>query len=346
MKLRMLAPALLAAGLLIACRDNTPPAPTTPTAGNTGSGAQTALGRTVEKAMAEARTALEKENLELNGKEGGLHIGKHGIGSHDPNLPSAEITPSGDFILDGKTLAINDVQRAQVLDYRRRVLDVAGAGMSVGVKGADLGMQAAGEAMKGIFSGNMDQVEQRIQTEAKKLEADAKLICQQLTPLLQAQDALTAGLPEFKPYAGLEQADIDDCLKDGGTAVFTGNKRSATSQAQVQSEIRDGIRQSVRSAVQQATAAAGVAGAAATGGASNVSTVNGVRVLLPAGSIDTTTINGDTTIKVSNGLRVKLDGSGLEVNGERYPAPAHGSEVDLRESGTVRIDGKVVAARS
>lgn len=346
MKLRMLAPALLAAGLLIACRDNTPPAPTTPTAGNTGSGAQTALGRTVEKAMAEARTALEKENLELNGKEGGLHIGKHGIGSHDPNLPSAEITPSGDFILDGKTLAINDVQRAQVLDYRRRVLDVTGAGMSVGVKGADLGMQAAGEAMKGIFSGNMDQVEQRIQTEAKKLEADAKLICQQLTPLLQAQDALAAGLPEFKPYAGLEQADIDDCLKDGGTAVFTGNKRSATSQAQVQSEIRDGIRQSVRSAVQQATAAAGVAGAAATGGASNVSTVNGVRVLLPAGSIDTTTINGDTTIKVSNGLRVKLDGSGLEVNGERYPAPARGSEVDLRESGTVRIDGKVVAARS
>ena len=346
MKLRMLAPALLAAGRLIACRDNTPPAPTTPTAGNTGSGAQTALGRTVEKAMAEARTALEKENLELNGKEGGLHIGKHGIGSHDPNLPSAEITPSGDFILDGKTLAINDVQRAQVLDYRRRVLDVAGAGMSVGVKGADLGMQAAGEAMKGIFSGNMDQVEQRIQTEAKKLEADAKLICQQLTPLLQAQDALAAGLPEFKPYAGLEQADIDDCLKDGGTAVFTGNKRSATSQAQVQSEIRDGIRQSVRSAVQQATAAAGVAGAAATGGASNVSTVNGVRVLLPAGSIDTTTINGDTTIKVSNGLRVKLDGSGLEVNGERYPAPARGSEVDLRESGTVRIDGKVVAARS
>lgn len=346
MKLRMLAPALLAAGLLIACRDNTPPAPTTPTAGNTGSGAQTALGRTVEKAMAEARTALEKENLELNGKEGGLHIGKHGIGSHDPNLPSAEITPSGDFILDGKTLAINDVQRAQVLDYRRRVLDVAGAGMSVGVKGADLGMQAAGEAMKGIFSGNMDQVEQRIQTEAKKLEADAKLICQQLTPLLQAQDALAAGLPEFKPYAGLEQADIDDCLKDGGTAVFTGNKRSATSQAQVQSEIRDGIRQSVRSAVQQATAAAGVAGAAATGGASNVSTVNGVRVLLPAGSIDTTTINGDTTIKVNNGLRVKLDGSGLEVNGERYPAPARGSEVDLRESGTVRIDGKVVAARS
>ena len=346
MKLRMLAPALLAAGLLIACRDNTPPAPTTPTAGNTGSGAQTALGRTVEKAMAEARTALEKENLELNGKEGGLHIGKHGIGSHDPNLPSAEITPSGDFILDGKTLAINDVQRAQVLDYRCRVLDVAGAGMSVGVKGADLGMQAAGEAMKGIFSGNMDQVEQRIQTEAKKLEADAKLLCQQLTPLLQAQDALAAGLPEFKPYAGLEQADIDDCLKDGGTAVFTGNKRSATSQAQVQSEIRDGIRQSVRSAVQQATAAAGVAGAAATGAASNVSTVNGVRVLLPAGSIDTTTINGDTTIKVSNGLLVKLDGSGLEVNGERYPAPARGSEVDLRESGTVRIDGKVVAARS
>ena len=342
MNLRILAPALLAAGLLMACRDNTPP----PTAPATGTGAQTALGRTVEKAMAEARAALEKENLKLNGKDGGLHIGRHGVGRQDPNLPPAEITPAGDFILDGKTLAINEAQRALVLEYRRRVLDVAGAGMSVGAKGADLGMHAAGEAMKGIFSGNMDQVEHRIEAEAKKLEADARLICQQMTPLLAAQTTLAASLPEFKPYANLEQADIDDCLKDGGTSVFTGNKGSGSSQAQMQSEIRDGIRQSVRDAVQQATAAADVAGATARGSASNVSTVNGVRFLLPAGGVDTTSINGETTIKVSNGLRVKLDDDGLQVNGERYPTPASGSEVDLREGGTVRIDGKVVAAQS
>ena len=89
-----------------------------------------------------------------------------------------------------------------------------------------------------------------------------------------------------------------------------------------------------------------MAGAAASRSASNVSTVNGVRFLLPAGGVDTTSINGETTIKVSNGLRVKLDASGLQVNGERYRTPASGSEVDLREGGTVRIDGKVVAAQS
>ena len=50
-------------------------------------------------------------------------------------------------------------------------------------------------------------------------------------------------------------------------------------------------------------------------------TVNGVRFLLPPGGVSTDSRNGDTTIKVSNGLRVRLDDSGLSVNGERYPAP-------------------------
>ncbi len=335
MKLRILAPALIAAALLAGCNNDGnrgTPASTTPPAGDPG--AQTALGRTVEKAMAEARRKLETGNITINGRDGGLHIGRHGIGKQDPGLPKAELTPAGDFLIDGQAVSLDARQRQLVLDYRARLMDVIGAGMAVGAKGADLGMQAAGEAMKGIFSGNMDQLEQRIEAEAKKLEADARLICQHLQPLLQAQGALAAGVPEFVPYASLEQTDIDDCMKGNGTTVFTGN--AGTSKDEIRTEVRDRIRDSIRGVAQSS-------GLASTG-TGDVVTVDGIRFLLPAGGVETETRNGETSIRVSNGLRVRLDDSGFHVNGERYPTPARGSEVDLRVGGTVRIDGKTVAA--
>lgn len=334
MKLRILAPALLAAGMLAAC-NNAPPPPPAPNAPDAPGAPQTALGRTVEKAMAEARQKLASENISLNRKDGGMHIGRHGVGSDDPNLPRAEITPQGDFLLDGKTIAIDDAQRKLLLDYRGHVIEIASIGMSLGTKGADLGMRAAGEAMKGIFTGNTEQIGKNIEAEAEKLKAEAQGICRQLTPLLAAQDALAASLPEFKPYARMEQSDIDDCMKDGGTGVFTGNAGRDASRAQVRSDIRDGIRQSIRGAVQSA--------GLASSGTGDVINANGVRFLLPPGGVDSTNENGNVRIDVSNGLRVRLDDNGLHVNGERYAAPRANGEVDLREGGIVRVDGQVVA---
>lgn len=332
MNIRILAPGLLV--LALAACNNAPPPPSPPHVPGSSTGAQTAIGRKVEQAMAEARQKLATENITLNGKDGGMLIGRHTIGSHDPNLPKAEITPQGDFLVDGKSVAVNDAQRRLLLDYRGHIIDIAGTGMSIGAKGADLGMRAAGEAVKGIFTGNADQVGQKIEAEAEKLKVEAMAICTELKPLLATQDALAASLPEFKPYAKMEQADIDDCMKDGDNN--NNDAASAAERAQVRSDIRDGIRQSIRSAVQGA--------GMASSGTGDVATVNGVRFLLPPGGVDTTTVNGETTLKVSNGLRVRMDGKGLWVNGERYPAPRADGEVDLREGGTVRVDGQAVDA--
>ena len=78
---------------------------------------------------------------------------------------------------------------------------------------------AAGEAIKGIFSGNTDQIEQRVNAEAKKLEERATQICDQLPALLATQQQLAAAIPEFKPYATMDQSDIDEIvashLRDG-----------------------------------------------------------------------------------------------------------------------------------
>ena len=323
MQLRHITTALLATALFAGC--GKPPSPETD-AGPGETGATTAVGRQVERAIGEARRKLETGNIRLNGRGNGLHIGGVGLGEQNPDLPEAEITPAGDLIVDGRQVPLDDGQREAVLAYRARLLDVAGAGMSIGAKGADLGMRAAGEAMKGIFTGNAEEVGRRIEAEAEKLKADAKGICDRLPPLLAAQDALAARVPEFAPYAGLDADDVSGCMED------TSDGHDAT-----RTEVRDGIRESIRSAVRSATGAAGA-------GAGTTVTADGIRILLPHGSTEVESDRDGTRIRHEDGLRVQLDGEGLEIDGRRYPRPARGAELDLRSDGTVRIDGHEVNA--
>ncbi len=128
--------------------------------------------------------------------------------------PRAEITPDGRLLIAGKEVAANDVQRRHLQEYRGHVVAVAMAGMDVGLAGAKLGANAAGEALKGIFSGDSEGVEKRINAEAAKIEAQAKRICDRLPAMLASQQALARELPAFKPYATMDQSDVDDCGKD------------------------------------------------------------------------------------------------------------------------------------
>jgi len=128
--------------------------------------------------------------------------------------PRAEITPDGRLLHAGKEVAATDTQRRHLQEYRGHVVAVAMAGMDVGLAGAKLGANAAGEALKGIFSGDSEGVEKRINAEAAKIEVQAKRICDRLPAMLASQQALARELPAFKPYATMDQSDVDDCGKN------------------------------------------------------------------------------------------------------------------------------------
>ncbi|MBS0215695.1 MAG: hypothetical protein JSR50_08080 [Proteobacteria bacterium] len=181
-----------------------------PSASPAPGGAQTAIGQAAQKAIAEARTKLETENIKL-GQGNGISIN----GSRNTsNLPLAEITPKGDFIVDGKTVAVDAGQRALLLDYRKHVIDIVSTGMAIGVKGADLAGTAVNEALASIFTGKTDEVEKRVNAQAETLKADAQRICTSLPGMRDTQDKLATALPAFKPYATMTQDDIDNCGKD------------------------------------------------------------------------------------------------------------------------------------
>ncbi len=197
---------LTLATALMGCSPSPQPS-AAPAPGNT---AQTAIGQAAQKAIAEARTKLETENIKL-GQGNGVRFG---AGKSNANLPLAEITPKGDFIVDGKNVAVDANQRALLLDYRKHVLEIASLGMTIGTKGADLAGTAVNEALASIFTGKTDEVEKRVNAQAESLKADAQQICATLPAMRVTQDKLAAALPAFKPYATMTQDDIDNCSKD------------------------------------------------------------------------------------------------------------------------------------
>lgn len=251
--------------LLSACgqRDNA----AAPAAGADGAAPPTtALGRTVAKAMDKARDELANGNIELTGLNvSGNHRGFSIGDRRDPNdtRPKAEITPQGDLLIEGRKVAADTQQQALLREYRGHIEKIALAGMDVGVAGADLGMKAATEAIGAVFSGNGDQVEQRMEAEAKHIEAAAMKLCSYLPALLDSQTRLAAALPEFRPYATMDQSDVDDCHRDGSISA---EQVRAQVREDIRREVRTGVRDSLRNAVRGTAQATGLARDDATSG--------------------------------------------------------------------------------
>lgn len=200
--------------------------PTTPASKNGETAPRSLLARGIDKAMQEAKKDLVTKNIELDH----VHFGNDNSNDDNDKRPKAEITPQGDLLIAGKKVDATPAQRALLLDYRQQIVGIASAGMDIGTQGADLGMQAAKTAMMGAFSGKSDkQIEAAIKPQTDKIEAAARQLCQQRMPaLLASQQELAAAMPQFQPYATMEQKDIDDCAKDmtdedgkHGFAVFS-----------------------------------------------------------------------------------------------------------------------------
>lgn len=216
----------LALPLLGACSPSSSPAPqpasqTDEPDATTSSQPDTVIGKAMEKGMREAREELARSNISIGG-DNGIDVnvnGRHVAGHGNDNLPKAEITPQGDLLIENKPVTITPRQRAMLLGYRQQIIGIAEAGMAMGTKGVDLAGKAMKEALGGVFGGNSDEAQKRIEAEGRKLEAEAKLICGRLPAMLDAQQQLAASLPEFKPYATMTQDDVDDCMDDDGASV-------------------------------------------------------------------------------------------------------------------------------
>ena len=165
--------------------------------------------------MAKARAELNSENLSLDKS---LHFGKNGKrkSADNDSLPAAQITPKGDFLVDGKAVAINAQQRQQLLDYRGQVIALAKVGIDGGERAAMAALDATDVSLFRLIVGGLSgSLERRVEASVKQhVEPLVRQICRRLPQVLESQQQLAANLPQFQPYANLERDDIDDCERD------------------------------------------------------------------------------------------------------------------------------------
>ncbi|MGN6226464.1 MAG: hypothetical protein ACTHNM_03465 [Dyella sp.] len=169
---------------------------------------------------AEIHKGIEQAKQELATKDIDLTDDHVGHGHHDNkddrgDLPKAVITPQGDLVIAGKTVPASPEQHTMLVNYRQQIIDIAEAGMEIGEHGANLGTQAAKEAIWGALTGKSDkEIEERIKPQTEQIKAAAAKLCLRLPDMLSSQQKLAAAMPEFRPYATMTQKDVDDCGKD------------------------------------------------------------------------------------------------------------------------------------
>lgn len=155
-------------------------------------------GSLAEKVAREVREEMANENLSVSDK--------------DKNLPRAEITPEGVLVIDGQPVAMDPSQKALAVAYRQNVAAVAEAGATIGVEAAGLAKDSVVAALEGVFNGEgTEGVEAKVKEKSKGIEAAALTLCAQLPALLASERALADAVPEFAPYADMDESDIDDC---------------------------------------------------------------------------------------------------------------------------------------
>ncbi len=171
-----------------------------------------AARKEVRTEIAQARKELETENLNVGDS---LKIGgdRKGKSTDTASLPKAEITPQGDFLIDGKAVTIDANQRRELLAYRGLVIDIANSGIDIGERAA---LAAINEVDRGLFSlmvsalsGNLERRVERMVKET--VQPAVEQICRRLPDVMDSQQRLATGLPAFAPYANLKKEDVTDC---------------------------------------------------------------------------------------------------------------------------------------
>lgn len=167
--------------------------------------AKTGWAGIAEKARDGIREEMATQNLD--------------IGQGVAGLPHAELSPQGDLVIDGKTVTLTPAQRKRLLDYRTQLAAMAEAGADVGIQGAAVATSAMKEAAMAALSGNQAQVEERLKTQTDAIKVAALALCERLPALLESQRAAAKAVPEFAPYATMDESDIDECHSEDKQAA-------------------------------------------------------------------------------------------------------------------------------
>jgi hypothetical protein len=128
--------------------------------------------------------------------------------------PEARISSDGRLTIDGRDVAVSEVQRAELVSYYRAATGVLQQAIATGAAGAGVGAAAVSGIAAGFAKGDLSELKGKVEAQANVVRHEAMKICENLADLRTAQDALAAQLPAFQPYAVVSAHEAASCAED------------------------------------------------------------------------------------------------------------------------------------
>lgn len=155
------------------------------------------IRKEIHDSLAQARTELHADPMVL----------------HARGRPDAAVGARGDFSIDGAAVAVTDAQRQAASAYHQAMLAYGDAALDVAEKEAwPLARRTTVRALIGVFTGTSARAERSIEKDSARLERKVTRLCPQVRAAWSAQQSLAGMLPAFRPYAGLEEKEVEPCL--------------------------------------------------------------------------------------------------------------------------------------
>lgn len=145
---------------------------------------------------------------------GGLALARDVVTIRAAGQPEARIEAGGKLLVDGREVAVNEAQRAELVAYHAAAMQLRESAKDTGIAGARVGVAAAGAVLEGLAKGDPDSIGPKVEAEAAKVKQVAGKVCDDLAAIHKAQQALAADLEAFRPYAAVKESDVTEC-RDG-----------------------------------------------------------------------------------------------------------------------------------
>jgi hypothetical protein len=140
-------------------------------------------------------------------------ISKTQFAVHRYGGPDAIISKTGELSIAGSTVNLDPAQKALVVRYFDNAIALRDDGFATGMAGASTAITALSSVVSGLASGEPDKIGSDVEAKAAQLEAKAMKVCGDLHDLATTQNALSASLPAFRPYALISEKEVDECRK-------------------------------------------------------------------------------------------------------------------------------------
>lgn len=125
----------------------------------------------------------------------------------------ARVAADGSLTIGGAAVAVTDGQRADLIRLRKGAEQMVQHGFDTGKAGVRVGTAAAGAALESIARGDSKGVQAAVDEKVKIVKQSVGRLCDDLGAVRDAEQAVAAALPAFRPYVTTSAADVADCRK-------------------------------------------------------------------------------------------------------------------------------------